>query len=154
MKLGDIPISVRSSATNEACISGEEGDSVHAGENTSFMLPNNHPNFKIRLKQLIQAIYFIYNDFIQRQQPDSKEKMAIVINPIPGVFDNTNAGPVYYPLVSGVANSFFPYALKTQDPHEGFARIAFGHGYATVLDDFPVISMATIRNPIPLKLLY
>lgn len=152
-KLGDIPISVRSSATNEACISDEEGDSVHAGENTSFMLPNNHPDFSSRFNQLKQAIYHIYNDFIQKQPSESREKMAIVVNPIPGIHDNTLAGPVYFPLVSGVANSFFPHALKTQSPDEGFARIAFGHGYATVLDDFPVISMTTIRNPIPLKLL-
>lgn len=152
-KLGNIPISVRSSATNEACVS-EEGDvSVHAGENASFMLPNNHSNFLMRFNQLKQAIYYIYNDFIRNQPPESPEKMAIVINPIPGIHDNTLAGSIYYPLVSGVANSFFPYALKTQKPEEGFARIAFGHGYATVLDDFPVISMATIRNPIPLKML-
>lgn len=152
-KLRNIPISVRSSATNEACVTDEGTDSVHAGENTSFMLPNNHPDFSKRLYQLTQAIYYIYRDFIQRQPEDSQEKMAIVINPIPGLFDKTLAGPVYYPLVSGVANYFFPYALKTQDPYDGFARIAFGHGYATVLDDFPVISMATIRNPIPVGLL-
>lgn len=79
--------------------------------------------------------------------------MAIVINPIHGVFDDTLAGPCYYPYISGVANSFFPHALKTQNPSEGFARIAFGHGYATVLDDFPVISMVTIENPIPVELL-
>lgn len=152
-KLGNIPISVRSSATNEACVSPEGGGSVHAGENTSFMLPNNHPTFTIRFGQLKQAIYYIYNDFIQRQPPDSKEKMAIVINHIPGIFDNSSVGPIYYPLASGVANSFFPYALKTQNPDEGFARIAFGHGYATVFDDFPVISMATIKTPIPLRFL-
>lgn len=152
-KLGDIPISVRSSATNEAIVSEEEGGTVHAGENTSFMLPNNHADFKVRFNQLVQAVYYIYRDFIHNQPPDSLEKMAIVINPIPGIHDSTLAGPVYYPLVSGVANSFFPYALKTQNPEEGFARIAFGHGYATVLDDFPVISMATIRNPLPLNML-
>jgi len=151
--LGNIPISVRSSATNEAIASEEEGGSVHAGENTSFMLPNNHPDFSVRFNQLILAIYHIYNDFIQNQPPGSPEKMGIVINPIPGIHDNTFAGAVYYPLVSGVANSFFPYALKTQNPEEGFARIAFGHGYATVLDDFPVISMATIQNPLPLEML-
>jgi hypothetical protein len=95
----------------------------------------------------------IYEDFLLRQPAGSREKMAVVINPIPGLFDDTLAGPVYYPYISGVANSFFPHALKNQDPKEGFARIAFGHGYATVLDDFPVISMATIRNPIPLHLL-
>ena len=152
-KLGNIPISVRSSATNEAIATEEEGGSVHAGENTSFMLPNNHSDFSVRFNQLKQAIYHIYNDFIQNQPPESPEKMGIVINPIPGIHDSTFAGDIYYPLVSGVANSFFPYALKTQSPEEGFARIAFGHGYATVLDDFPVISMATIQNPLPLKML-
>ncbi len=148
--LGDIPISVRSSATNEAIVTRDNGGSVHAGENTSFMLPNNHPDPSRRFNQFQQAIEFIYSDFIEKQPPNSKEKMAIVINPIPGIYDNTDAGPIYYPLISGVANSFFPYALKNQKPEEGFARIALGHGYATVLDDFTVKSMITIRNPLPL----
>ncbi len=152
-KVGDLPISVRSSATNEACLSAEGVGSVHAGENTSFMLPNNHPDFSQRLEQLKLAIYNIYLDFIKKQPDDSREKMAIVINPICGVADQTYAGHVYYPMISGVANSFFPYALKSQNPDEGFARIAFGHGYATVFDDFPVISMATIRKPLPIQLL-
>lgn len=151
--LGHIPISVRSSATDEACILPGGKSSVHAGENTSYMLPNNHPVFSTRFNQFIQAIFFIYKDFISLQSETSTEKMAIVINPIPGIHINTLAGPTYTPLVSGVANSFFVHALKTQNPEEGIARIAFGHGYATVLDDFPVISMATIKNPLPLKLL-
>lgn len=148
-----IPISVRSSATNEACVSADGKGSVHAGENTSFMLPNNHTDLSKRLDQLRQAIYYIYNDFIKKQNDENQEKMAIVINPIPGIYHDTLAGPIYFPLVSGVANSFFPYALKNQDPNEGFARVAFGHGYGAVLDDFPVISMATIGNPLPLNLL-
>lgn len=150
-KVGNIPISVRSSATNEAWISPGDRGSVHAGENTSFMLPNNHPDFQVRFKMLIQAVYFIYKDFINNQPPESGEKMAIVINPIPGVSDRTDAGPIYYPLVSGVANSYFFHSLRTQNPDEGFARVAFGHGYATVLDEFPVVSMATIRNPLPVS---
>jgi len=152
-ELGRIPISVRSSATNEAGFSSGKPGPVHAGENRSFMLPNNHPDPKVRFDQLRSAIYYIYEDFLQKQPSDGREKMAIVMNPIPGIFKNTLAGPFYYPYISGVANSFFPHALKTQDPSEGFARIAFGHGYATVLDDFPVISMATVKNPIPLDLL-
>jgi hypothetical protein len=152
-ELGDVPLGVRSSATNEACISPKMIGPVHAGENTSFMIPNNHPDDKVRFEQFKLAVYYIYNDFIQKQPEKSIEKMAIVINPIPGIFDDTLAGPFYYPYISGVANSFFPYALKTQNANEGFARIAFGHGYATVLDEFPVISMATIKNPIPLRFL-
>jgi hypothetical protein len=152
-KLGTLPISVRSSATNEAVLApGGEG-SVHAGENTSFMLPNSHPDFGVRFQQLIEAISHIYRDFKRKQPAESTEKMAIVINPIPGILERSDAGPIYYPMVSGVANSFFPYALKTQKAEEGFARLAFGHGYATVLDDFPVISMATIHDPLPVELL-
>jgi hypothetical protein len=152
-ELGDVPVGIRSSATNEARRALARGGPVHAGENATFMLPNNHPDPQVRAAQAVQAVYHIYDDFRQKQTPSSPEKMGIVINPIPGLFDDTLAGPVYYPYISGVASSFFPHALKNQDPKEGFARIAFGHGYATVLDDFPVISMATIRNPIPLNLL-
>jgi hypothetical protein len=152
-ELGEIPMGIRSSATNEAGRTATGIGPVHAGENASFMLPNNHPDPKVRSAQAVLAIGHIYEDFRRKQPLDSREKMAIVINPIPGLFDDTLAGPVYYPYISGVASSFFPHALKNQNPKEGFARIAFGHGYATVLDDFPVISMATIRNPIPLDLL-
>ncbi len=152
-ELGEIPLGIRSSATNEAGRTTAGIGPVHAGENASFMLPNNHPDPKVRVAQAVLAIGHIYDEFRRKQLSDSREKMAIVINPIPGLFDDTFAGPVYYPYISGVASSFFPHALKNQNPKEGFARIAFGHGYATVLDDFPVISMATIRNPIPLDLL-
>ena len=152
-KVGAMPISVRSSATNEAWIAPGERGSVHAGENTSFMLPNNHPDYQTRFNMLIQAVYFIYRDFINIQPPDSGEKMAIVINPITGLSEQTDAGPIYYPLVSGVANSYFFHSLRTQDPNEGFARIAFGHGYATVLDEFSVVSIATIRKPLPVDLM-
>lgn len=152
-ELGDVPLGVRSSATSESGRETAAPGPVHAGENASFMLPNNHPESEVRFSQTLQAIGHIYKDFYSRQSPDSREKMAVVLNPIPGLFDDTLAGPVYYPYISGVATSFFPYALKNQDPREGFARIAFGHGYATVLDDFPVLCMATIRNPIPLDLL-
>ncbi|MCX5800825.1 MAG: hypothetical protein NTX17_05495 [Candidatus Eisenbacteria bacterium] len=152
-ELGDIPVGVRSSATDEAGVAAGRMCPIRAGENTSFMLPNNHPDFSSRLNQVVQAIYHIYGDFLDRQPQGGREKMAIVINPIHGIIDETMAGPVHYPYISGVANSFFPHALKAQNPNEGFARIAFGHGYATVLDDFPVISMATIKNPIPIELL-
>jgi hypothetical protein len=152
-EFADLPLGVRSSATNEALAPDKARGALHAGENASFMLPNNHPDPGIRLRQCREAIGHIYADFRRRPASSEGEKMAIVINPIHGVFDDTFAGPCYYPYISGVANSFFPHALKSQNPKEGFARIAFGHGYAVVLDDFPVISMATIRNPLPLKML-
>lgn len=151
--IGDRPIGVRSSATNESGGEGQGRRAIHAGENLSFMLPNNHPDPQVRVRQLLLAISHVYDDFAGRQEQDPEASMAVVVNPIPGLFDDTAAGPYFYPYVSGVADSFFPYALKNQDPREGYARIAFGHGYATVLDDFPVIPMATITKPMPLDLL-
>jgi hypothetical protein len=152
-EFGTVPLGVRSSGTNEAGRETAVAGAIQTGENISFMLPNNHPDPAVRQAQAARAIECIYLDFLRKQGASGREQMAIVINPIPGLFDDTLAGPLYYPYISGVANSFFPYALKNQDPKEGFSRIAFGHGYATVLDDFPVISMATIRNPIPPQLL-
>src|SRR4030066_733162 len=137
-ELGEIPPRIRSSATNEAGRATSGIGPVHAGENASFMVPNNHPDPKVRVAQAVLAIGHIYDDFRRKQPPDSREKMAIVINPIPGLFDDTLAGPVYYPNISAAASSFFPHALKNQNPEEGFARIAFGHGYATALADSPV----------------
>ncbi len=151
-EIADAPVGVRSSATNEGGVKSARGWAIRAGENISFMLPNNHPDQTERFNQFELAVRHVYERFIKQGGNDA-EKMAVVINPIPGIFDDTLAGPFYYPYISGVANSYFPHALKTQDPRDGFARIAFGHGYATVLDDFPVISMATIKNPIPLKYL-
>jgi len=152
-EIGETPLGVRSSATNEAVTTEDGFGPIHAGENTTFMLPNNHPDVSIRLAQTVQAIQHIYKDFAGRQVEHNQDKMAVVINPVPGIFDDTLAGPLYYPYISGVANSFFPHALKSQKPEDGFARIAFGHGYATVLDDFPVISMVTIKDPIPVDML-
>ena len=152
-EIGDMPIGVRSSATNEAVITEDGFGPIHAGENTTFMLPNNHPDPSTRLDQMVKAISHIYSDFAARQGSGNLDKMAVVINPVPGIFDDTLAGPLYYPYISGVANSFFPHALKSQKPEDGFARIAFGHGYATVLDDFPVISMVTIKDPVPVDML-
>src|SRR5512139_204625 len=43
-KMGDGPIGVRSSATNESGLTGHRPSAVHAGEHISFMLPNNHPD--------------------------------------------------------------------------------------------------------------
>ena len=54
-EIGDTPIGVRSSATNEAVITEDGFGPIHAGENTTFMLPNNHPDVSTRLSQMMQA---------------------------------------------------------------------------------------------------
>jgi len=117
-----------------------------SGSNTTFMIPNSSFN------QFTQAVLRIFEQF-ERIQGNDSQSVAIVVNPIPGVLDRTPAGLYYYPMSSGVADSFFFYPVEGKSSDEGVARIAFGHGYAAVRDDFPIIPMLTIRNPeIPSKI--
>jgi len=129
------PISVRPSEKHE-----NDPNIPTSGANTSFMIPNSNFN------QFQSAMLRIYENFEKAQINDS-ESVEIVVNPIPGVLDRTPAGLYYYPMSSGVADSFFYYPVEDKRSDEGIARIAFGHGYAVVRDDFPVIPMLTIRNP-------
>ncbi len=141
-KFNETPIAVRPSEKDE-----NNPLVPTSGLNISFMLPNNS-NPQVSLKQFLDAVRLIYEQFISRQGATSKEGMAIVINPIPGIFDDTYAGRFFYPMSSGVADSFSFYPIGDTKPHEGIARIAFGHGYGVVRDDFPVIPIVTIENPI------
>ncbi|MGE5741347.1 MAG: hypothetical protein ACM32H_04845, partial [Candidatus Aminicenantes bacterium RBG_16_66_30] len=83
-EFGNGPLGVRSSATNEAGRETASAGPLHTGENISFMLPNNHPDPAVRRFQAARAIECIYLDFLRKQDASSPEKMAIVINPIPG----------------------------------------------------------------------
>ncbi len=130
-----------------------------SGLSVSYMLPNCHVKAEERYWQFELAIRYIFSSFTQRMAEEGKpdSKIAIVVNPIPGVATQTKVGELFYPMSSGVADSFFkhPLTLDTgpQDPQEGFARVAFGHGYGVVRDDFEVIPLATIRNPLNPSLL-
>jgi len=145
-----VPIGVRASETLE-----NDPLVPTSGVSTSFMLPNCHKSPEVRFAQLRQAIKHIYDRFSARKeaQPDQRTTVAVLVNPIPGVASDTRAGKIYHPMSSGVADSLFRYPLTLddglQDPEEGFARVAFGHGYAVVLDQFEVIPVATIRKPLP-----
>ena len=143
------PIGVRSSERLE-----NDPDTPTSGQSTSHMLPNIHPDPEVRFRQFQAAITSIFDKFIARYalRGQSSENLAFLVNPVPGVTTRTNAGSYFYPLSSGVADSFFKHPLNLedglQDPRGGFARVAFGHGYAAVRDDFEVIPVATIRKPI------
>ena len=125
-----------------------------SGESSSFMLANRHPDPEERFSQFLQAVTHIYSKFARRMDALGRgsETMAFLVNPFPGVVSNTAAGAFFHPMSSGVADSFFQHPLTLaegmQDPREGFARVAFGHGYATVRDDFEVVPIATIKRPL------
>ncbi len=125
-----------------------------SGISSSYMLPNHHPRLEQRFAQFRRALTLIYDKFARRPNagPDDEGALSVLVNPIPGVASDTRVGKLYYPMSSGVADSVFKYPLTVedgpQDPTEGFARVAFGHGYGVVLDAFEVIPMATVRNPL------
>ncbi len=131
------PISVRPSEKDE-----NNPDVATSGENTSFMLPNSSGS---AFRQFCRAIELAYRQFVERT--GGEDEVAVVVNEIHGVLDRTRAGTFFYPMSSGVADSIFYYPVEDKMPEDGFARVAFGHGYATVRDDFDVVPVLTIAKP-------
>jgi DNA-binding NarL/FixJ family response regulator len=126
------PLAVRSSGAFEDSIS-----QPFAGIFETYVIPNNHSNKKIRLNQLAQAIKLVFASVFSEKsinyakaldQRMGEEKMAIVIQELVGhQYDN-----LWYPHVSGVAQSYNFYPFANMKPEDGFAVIAFGLGMYVV----------------------
>lgn len=110
----------------------------YAGLYSTYMLPNNHPNFNVRLRQFLAAIKLVYAStsfagpraFARRtsgRQPD-RDKMAVVVQQLVG----GTWGKYFYPPVSGVAQSRNYYPVAPMLPDEGVAHIALGFGKTVV----------------------
>ena len=126
------PLAVRSSSLLE-----DSQGQPFAGVYDTFMLPNNHPDLKVRYKQLLHAIKRIYVSVFFQKSKDyikvttyrlEEEKMAVIVQKLVGAEHNGK----YYPEFSGVAKSynFYPNApLKSTD---GTCSVAPGLGKAIV----------------------
>lgn len=126
------PIAVRSSSLLE--------DSHHqpfAGVYVTQMLPNSHPDREIRLRELLDAIRFVYASTFFRAAkayvattPNrmEEEKMGVVIQQIVG----RRYGDFLYPHLSGVASSWNYYPVGRMRPEDGMATLAFGLGKTVV----------------------
>lgn len=122
------PIAVRSSGLFEDSIS-----QPFAGIFETYLLPNSHDDFEIRLQQTLDAIKLVfasvysniakgYVEAISYKLED--EKMAVVLQEVVGnQYDN-----LYYPHISGVALSYNYYPIAHMKPEEGFAVAAVGLG--------------------------
>jgi hypothetical protein len=122
------PIAVRSSGLFEDSLM-----QPFAGIFETFILPNNHPDIKIRLTQLSNAIKLVFASVFSKTARDyiravnykiEEEKMAVVLQEVVG---NEYSG-YYYPHISGVAQSYNYYPVSHMKPEEGFALIAIGLG--------------------------
>ncbi|UCF64133.1 MAG: phosphoenolpyruvate synthase [bacterium] len=122
------PLAVRSSSLLE-----DSQLLPFAGLYKTFMLPNVHSDIQIRLRHLLDAIRLIYASVFYRQPKEyvkntdyriEEEKMAVVIQQCAGIrFKN-----LFYPILSGVAQSYNYYPLEPMQPHEGIVHLALGLG--------------------------
>ena len=122
------PIAVRSSSLFEDSLS-----LPFAGIFETYILPNSHKDFIVRHKQLSDAVKLVYASLYSTISKDyvkainyklEDERMAVVIEEVVGNrYDN-----LYYPHISGVAQSYNYYPFAHMKPEEGFAIAAVGLG--------------------------
>lgn len=128
LKLIQKPVAVRSSSLFEDSLT-----QPFSGIFDTYLLPNNHPDPDIRLKQLTDAIKLVFASIYSKNariyfeainHKIEQEKMAIVIQEVAGNrYDDT-----FYPHISGTAQSFNYYPVAHMKPDDGFAVIAAGLG--------------------------
>lgn len=126
------PLAVRSSSLLE-----DSHLQPFAGVYSTFMLPNNDPNMRVRLRQLRRAIKLVYASTYftgsraymrAMQHREEEEKMAVLIQRLVG----TEYGDRFYPTFSGVAQSYNYYPIRYMEPDDGIAHVALGLGRTVV----------------------
>jgi hypothetical protein len=126
------PLAIRSSSLLE-----DSQSRPFAGIYSTYMLPNNHKNDAIRLRQLCQAIKLVYASTffkeprVYMESTSSKieeEKMAVIIQELVG----NDYGGRFYPTFSGVAQSYNFYPVSHQTFEDGIANVAVGLGKTVV----------------------
>jgi hypothetical protein len=127
------PIAVRSSSLLE-----DSQAQPLAGVYRTFMLPNNHPDKEIRLRQLMDAIKLVFSSVYLSEARTfleslnfkaEEEKMAVIIQETVG---SIHGDRYYYPHISGVAQSYNFYPMAHMKHTDGIANIALGLGKSVV----------------------
>lgn len=126
------PIAVRSSSILE-----DSQTLPFAGLYSTYMLPNNHPDIEVRLQQLCRAIKLVFASVFFKSPKEyvknssfrlEEEKMAIIIQEIVG----ESHDQYYYPVISGVAQSYNFYPFSYMEPDDGIVHLALGLGMTIV----------------------
>ncbi len=127
------PLAVRSSSVLE-----DSQNLPFAGLYATFMLPNNHPSLEVRLKQLTDAIKLVYasvfywapKEYVKNTSYRiEEEKMAVIIQELAG----EQYGNRFYPVISGVGQSYNFYPTSGLRPEDGIVHLALGLG-KTIVD--------------------
>ncbi len=121
------PIAVRSSSKLE-----DSHYQPFAGIYSTYMIPR-HPDNKVMVKMLSDAIKEVYASVYYRGSKAymtatanviDEEKMGIILQEVCG----NRHGDIFYPTLSGVAQSINYYPIGSEKAEDGIANIAFGLG--------------------------
>ena len=122
------PLAIRSSGLFEDSL-----NQPFAGIFETYLIPNIHPDPNIRLEQLMNAIKLVYASVYSKiakgyieaiNYKIEQEKMAVIIQEVVGHHHED----VFYPHISGVAQSYNYYPFAHMKPEEGYAVAALGLG--------------------------
>jgi CheY-like chemotaxis protein len=126
------PLAVRSSSLLEDAYS-----QPYAGIYRTYMIPNCDPSLDERVRQLATAVKLVYaSTFLETPRSfaqstlhrTEEEKMAVVVQQLIGDVQ----GGLFYPCISGVAQSHNYYPVAPMRSEEGVAHIALGLGKTVV----------------------
>ncbi len=128
LEIVEKPLAVRSSGLFEDSLM-----QPFAGVFATYILPNNNIDINKRTKQLKDAVKLVFasifsdisQNFIKsvNYKPE-EEKMAVVIQEVVG----NKYGDIYYPHISGTAQSYNYYPFGRIKPEDGSAVTAVGLG--------------------------
>lgn len=122
------PLAVRSSSLLE-----DSQTLPFAGLYSTYMLPNNSNNEKVRLKQLCDAVKLVYASVYYNSPKEyvknsgfriEEERMAVIIQQIVGNKHHER----FYPVISGILQSYNYYPVSYLEPKDGVSEIALGLG--------------------------
>jgi hypothetical protein len=128
----DYPLAVRSSSILE-----DSQVLPFAGIFKTYILPNCHEDRDVRLKQLSDAVKLIYaSAFFQSPKGYAKNadvrieegSMSVLIQQLVG----ERHGDIFYPVISGVAQTYNYYPYSHMKPDQGVVSLALGFGKAIV----------------------
>jgi len=132
LEVNKLPIAVRSSGLLE-----DSQSQPFAGIYSTYMFPNNHHDIRIRLTKLASAIKLVFASVFKKNARDyirninyklEEEKMAVIIQNVAGSeFDG-----LFYPHLSGVAQSYNFYPTSKLKNSDGIATIGVGMGKSVV----------------------
>lgn len=137
----DYPLAVRSSSILE-----DSQVLPFAGIYKTYIIPNCHEDPEVRMKQLVDAVKLIYaSAFFQSPKGYAKNAdirieegtMSVLIQQLVG----ERHGDIFYPVISGVAQTYNYYPYSHMKPEQGIVSLALGLG-KTIVDGGRVYSFS------------